>query len=250
MSRPSPLTSPLLLAHGFTHGFFTREGGCSSGAFTSLNCSYGVGDAPENVARNLGRVSATLNLDPRRLVTVSQVHGASVVEYRESCDVEDFHRIEADAMVSGSSRHGLAIRTADCLPVLVGCRTTGRAAAIHAGWRGIVAEVIPRAIDHLIASGSEPKALVAAIGPHIGVDAFEVSDDVAPNAPGNCPRVFGRHSRELAQATRDACQARNRRNSYVLVWRRQPSKPSTAAPTRTNEVFSRSAVTVSPRGDT
>jgi YfiH family protein len=157
-----------------------------------LNCSYGVGDSPENVASNLERVCTNLDLDPRRLVTVSQVHGATVVEYGEGDDVDEFHRVEADAVVSRSPRHGLAIRTADCLPILIACRTTGHAAAVHAGWRGVVAEVVARTVERLVELGSNPKALIAAIGPHIGVDAFEVSEDVAQvlqaTAP-ECPAV-------------------------------------------------------------
>jgi YfiH family protein len=130
-----------------------------------------------------------------RLVTVSQVHGSSVVEYGGDTDTNAFRRTEADAMVSRSTGHGLAIRTADCVPILIGCRATGQAAAVHAGWRGVVAEVLPKTIAHLLSRGSAPRTLLAAIGPHIGGSAFEVSEDIAQKLQASAPdcRAVARH---------------------------------------------------------
>src|SRR5690606_8416151 len=68
------------------------------------------------------------------------------------------------------------VRTADCLPVLLADQSTGRVAAVHAGWRGLVREVIEAALSGL---GGVPADWVAAIGPHIRSPSFEVSEDVA-----------------------------------------------------------------------
>ncbi len=179
MSAPTPITSPLLLAEGFTHGFFTREGGCSDGTFRSLNCSFSVGDPAENVRENLRRVTLALELQPEALITVSQVHGSTVVKHDAQRASDEFALMQADALIGKSAKHGLSVRTADCVPILIGCRRTGLAAAIHAGWRGLVARIIEQTIRTLMSYGSTPDRLVAAIGPHIGVDAFEVSDEVA-----------------------------------------------------------------------
>jgi YfiH family protein len=78
------------------------------------------------------------------------------------------------------------VRTADCVPILVGDRQTRRVAAVHAGWRGVVQGVTPAAVEALLERGSRPEELIVAIGPHISLAAFEVGDEVA---------------RELAQAS-------------------------------------------------
>lgn len=174
-----PFLSPVLAAAGFRHGFFGRVGGLSQGPYTSLNCSYSVGDDPQHVAGNLGRIARHLGLAPDQLRTISQVHGSTVVDCEDVLALADIHRIPADAIVSSTEGQAVCIRTADCVPVLVGCRATGVVAAIHAGWRGLVGEVIPRAIETLIRKGARVDAMVAAVGPHILLDAFEVSEEVA-----------------------------------------------------------------------
>jgi YfiH family protein len=113
---------------------------------------------------------------------------------------------EGDALVGASNAYALCIRTADCVPILIGCRTTGIAAAVHAGWRGIVARVVPAAVEALINKGAERESLVAAIGPHIGPVHFEVSyevaqelDQCAPEADAICRRDGARPTVRLAQ---------------------------------------------------
>jgi YfiH family protein len=71
----------------------------------------------------------------------------------------------------------VGVRTADCVPVLIADVESGAVAAVHAGWRGVVARIVDAAIDRL--APSSPSSLIAAIGPHIRGDAFEVGEDVA-----------------------------------------------------------------------
>ena len=108
----------------------------------------------------------------------SQVHGARVVH--AGGDREMLRREEADALVAAASL-AVGVRVADCVPVLVGDRTTGVVAAIHAGWRGVVAGVIAAAIDEMPAG-----AKVAAIGPCIGPCCFEVGADVGAQIAEAC----------------------------------------------------------------
>lgn len=170
------LTSPLLARHGFRHAFFTREGGVSEGAYESLNFSVSAGDLPERVAENLARARAALEVDA--LYFLSQVHGVVVVEVDASVAPESFVHREGDAVISRVSGAAACVRVADCAPVLIGGLRSGAVAAVHAGWRGAAAGVVARAVERLRALvGEEP--LVAAIGPHISVEAFEVGDDVA-----------------------------------------------------------------------
>ncbi len=202
MPQLHPLLGPLLLAAGFQHGFFGRIGGLSLGNYASLNCSFSVGDEPDHVAQNLTQIAGHLSVAADSLATVTQVHGCRVIDVDDSPEVSQLRNLEADAMVGTRIDRALGIRTADCVPILVGCRDTGAVAAIHAGWRGIVAGVIPETIDRLIGKGAKGSAMVVAIGPHIGVEAFEVSlevaaqlDAVAPDAEalewtlGSRPRV-------------------------------------------------------------
>jgi hypothetical protein len=170
----------LLSRSGFRHGFSLRTGGVSAAPFDSLNLARKVGDAPDAVAENHRRFAAEVGYAIDALYEVSQVHGADVARVDEQVSAEAFRVREADAIVCGIPEHAAAVRVADCVPVLVGDPETGVVAAIHAGWRGVVAQVVRAGVRALCAELTVPPTrLVAALGPHIGVEAFEVSQDVA-----------------------------------------------------------------------
>lgn len=179
MPQLCPQIGPRLLAAGFQHGFFGRRGGVSQGNYESLNCSYSVGDQPDRVTHNLTLIASHFGIALEGLITVSQVHGRQVVDVDDSPTTAKIRSTEADALVSTRVDSAVGVRTADCVPVLVGCRDTGVVAAIHAGWRGVVSGVIPATIARLVGKGASAPAIVAAVGPHIGLGAFEVSADVA-----------------------------------------------------------------------
>jgi hypothetical protein len=175
--------SALLQAEGFRHGFGTRHGGVSAAPFDTLN--LGIAQAPgdpdtdANVAENARRLMEAIGAPESAMVRVRQVHGCAVHACRGD---ERFGPPgpDADALVSADVRAAPCIRTADCVPVLVGCTETGVACAIHAGWRGIVAGVVARAIESMCtARGVRPGGMVAAVGPCIGRAAYEVGPEVA-----------------------------------------------------------------------
>ena len=172
--RPSVFFAKNLKRAGFAHGFATREGGVSEGPYASLN--FGPGDPAANVARNVAAFAKVVGFAPEALRQVTQVHGARVV--RASTLASASAREEADALVleevPGGAR-AIGIRVADCVPILVGSRRTGAIGAIHAGWRGVVAGVVPAALAALDEPGAD---LVAAIGPCIGPCCFEVDAEV------------------------------------------------------------------------
>jgi YfiH family protein len=168
--------SALLDRHGFAHGFSTRVGGVSEGPFASLNLARNVGDDLAAVEENYARVAKAIGYDVSRLREATQVHGAEIVFAETSVDAETARAWKADALVCREAGTAVGVRTADCVPILVADPATGAVAAIHAGWRGVVAHVVTRAIAAL---GGDPSALVAAIGPHIRLASFEVSEDVA-----------------------------------------------------------------------
>ena len=174
------VTSALLRAAGFAHGFSLRGGGLSEGAFASLNLDVHVGDDPARVQENHRRFAAAVGYEPERRFEVTQVHGARCVEVREGDEPAALRALEADALVSGVAGVALGVRTADCVPVLLADPRSGAVAAAHAGWRGAVAGVVPRAVDLLRDRfGVDPVTLYCAIGPYIRPDAFEIGEEVA-----------------------------------------------------------------------
>jgi YfiH family protein len=173
------LRSELLARAGFVHAFFTRRGGVSSGPFASLNLSPEVGDEPEHVRENLRRVVAVLGLGADRLYVPRQVHGREVLVLESPVGPGASLSTPADALVSSHPELGCAVRTADCVPILLADRSSGRVAAVHAGWRGVVSNIVAATVERMLALGSRPEALIGAIGPHISARAFEVGEDVA-----------------------------------------------------------------------
>jgi len=125
----------------------------------------------ETRAEGRGRVAAALR-DHGRLLLLKQVHGARVV----AAPWQDTP--EADAATCEGAGLVLGIETADCLPVLLVDPRRHAVAAAHAGWRGTAAGVACRAVESLVAAGSRPGDLVAALGPSIGPCCYEVGDDV------------------------------------------------------------------------
>jgi YfiH family protein len=172
------LESALLSGAGFRHAFFTRQGGVSQGAYSSLSFSVAAGDSELNVKRNLERAATELGVASTRIHFLSQVHGR-VAHTLSGSEVQNLLILrEGDALVSRAPGLACAVRSADCVPVLLADRRSGAVAAAHAGWRGAVAGIVSSAIDALRAIAPNP-SLIAAIGPHISLAAFEVSEDVA-----------------------------------------------------------------------
>jgi YfiH family protein len=179
MERSLYSSSELLTRAGFEHAFFTRRGGVSSGAYGSLNLSLDVGDRAEDVAENRRRVARALGVADDAVCVPRQVHGHSVMLLDEHATQAKVATLPADAVVSDGPGIACAVRTADCVPILLACPETRRVGAVHAGWRGVVQNVVGAALELFLARGSRPERLIAAIGPHISAAAFEVGDDVA-----------------------------------------------------------------------
>jgi len=165
------LTSPLL--DGVKHGFFTRRGGASSGIFEGLNCGGGSSDQSEIVAMNRDRVADAMGVASDRLVTVHQVHSATVVSLEEP----PLDRPRADAIVTTVPGLAIAVLTADCQPVLFADRDEGVIAAAHAGWRGALDGVLEATVDAMEAAGARRHRIKAVIGPSISQRAYEVGQE-------------------------------------------------------------------------
>ena len=160
---------------GLVHGFTDREGGVSTGRYASLDMGAKWGDELERVLENRRRVARAAGFDVARLRLVKQVHGTAVVRAIEAGD-----DTEADALwCAREDGVVVGVLTADCVPVVIADRGGRVAAAVHSGWRGTVAGVVPQTIAALVATGVAASDLVAAIGPCIERAAFEVGPEVA-----------------------------------------------------------------------
>jgi YfiH family protein len=202
LSTPLFLTSRLLGAAGFAHGFSLRGGGVSTGHFSSLNLSAAVGDEAAAVEENVARLRSAAGLaQDTVLARVQQVHGDRVLAARASEGqhlVELFPPSEAQAQpVSGESlgRPGtacadallalepgtaVAVAVADCAPILLAAEDERAAAAVHSGWRGTRLSIAARGVRALQrAAGAEPSRMLAAVGPCIGRCCYEVSPELA-----------------------------------------------------------------------
>jgi YfiH family protein len=110
-----------------------------------------------------------------RLATAKQVHSNHVLLVETPGP-----QGQGDALISNLPDIGLAIRTADCLPILIADPEHHAVAAIHAGWRGVVSEIAPKAVEAMTQHfSSKPEDLIVAIGPGIGACCFEVGPEVA-----------------------------------------------------------------------
>jgi hypothetical protein len=157
------------------HGFFTREGGVSKDIYASLNCGYGSNDDSERVRENRARVALKLGAEPEKLLTVYQVHSPDVAVVTEPWIPDTAP--QADAMVTAEPRIALGILTADCAPVLFADEKAHVIGAAHAGWKGAIGGVLEATVDAMIRLGAERSRIVAAIGPCISKDAYEVGSD-------------------------------------------------------------------------
>jgi len=179
---------------GFTNGFSTRGGGVSPMPHAALNLAGFNEDSAENILENRRRF---LKLFPGEwaLAGCWQVHGAQIRSVREAEQAQarpyatgDEDR--CDALVSDLSQTLLGIKTADCVPILIGDPRTGAFAAVHAGWRGTVAEIARHAVQRLIREyGTQPEDLRVAIGPAAGACCYEVGaqvlDEFSARLPGS-----------------------------------------------------------------
>jgi YfiH family protein len=186
-----------------------------------LNLARGVGDDARHVAENHALLARDIGYDVARLYEVSQVHGARVEQVDGAEAPELFRQRQADALFcapgpaqlgtasaasglanntasaasglannTASAASGLAIgvRMADYVAILLAHAPSGAVAAVHAGWRGVVGEVLSATLSALAARVAAPPAQwIAAVFPHIGADAFEVGQDVAQQIEATVP---------------------------------------------------------------
>lgn len=140
--------------------------------FTTRDLSFRGPSEPDDYRR----LASCFGAGPGELTLVKQVHGRAVVVVTPG--VRHAGPLEADAIVSTDPSRVIAVRVADCVPILLADRRRRAVAAVHAGWRGTCVGVAGAAVDALTELGIDPSDLVAAIGPSIGPCCYQVDDRV------------------------------------------------------------------------
>ncbi len=153
-----------------THGFSTREGGISTGAFEGLNLG-GSADDPKHIIENRTRALSELGLKLGDICNLKQVHGTDVKR-------AIIGQQEGDALVTNEPGLILAISIADCFPILFFDEENVVVGAAHAGWRGTVGRIVEKTIDEMLKLGAEVDHIKVAIGQGICKTHFEVGPEV------------------------------------------------------------------------
>jgi len=148
------------------HAFTTRQGGLGAR-------NNGITHPDDWTA-----VASAFGVCRDRVVTVDQVHGENIVTV-DDLNVRNVRTVHADAMITDVPGIAIGVETADCVPVLLFDPVKPAVAAVHAGWRSTVKKIVQKAVHRMHEEfGSEPTRLIAAIGPAIGPECYEVDEVV------------------------------------------------------------------------
>lgn len=166
------------------HGFSTRKGGVSTGIFSSMNLNFKRGDDPDAVMENYRRMAAALNMRVEDMVLSDQTHTTNVRVITEEDRGKGILRpqdySDVDGMITNVPGIVLVTSYADCVPLYFVDPVRKAIGLSHSGWKGTVGHIGQKTVWKMHeVYGSEPKDIVAAIGPSICQSCYEVSDDVA-----------------------------------------------------------------------
>ncbi len=167
------------------HGFSTRIGGFSELDYTrGLNLAFGRGDDEETVIKNMELFAGALGVDPRKIISVPQIHSnfvRTVTNEHSGEGVFKKHTLECDGYVTEEDDLPIAIKTADCVPILLEARNDGgeviAVSAIHAGWRGTADKIAEASVTRLMSMGADARNIYVAIGPSVDECCYEVGSD-------------------------------------------------------------------------
>lgn len=165
----------------------TRHGGVSTGSYASLNLALHVGDEPDAVLENRRRVAAALGADLGDFVFCDQSHGNHVATVTAADRGRGTLRradslVQTDAVVTRDPGTVLVVMVADCVPIILVDPEAQVLGCVHAGWRGTVAGVTGAALHAMRSLGARPERMLAAVGPAVAADRYQVGPDVVAAA--------------------------------------------------------------------
>lgn len=177
------LTFPKLVKAGVKHGFSTRLGGVSTGVLGTMNLSFTRGDLRENVQENFRRIADAIGFEADKLVFSAQIHETELRKVtKENCGEGILRETKPgiDGLATNETEVPLYTSYADCVPLLFFDPEKKVVAMAHSGWRGTAARIGAKMIRFMEEEyGSHAENIIAAIGPSICRNCYEVSEDVA-----------------------------------------------------------------------
>ncbi|MFH8486246.1 peptidoglycan editing factor PgeF [Streptomyces longisporoflavus] len=178
---------------GAHFAFTDRWGGVSAVPYEELNLGGAVGDDPEAVRTNRTLAATSLGIDPGRVVWMNQVHGPDVVVVDGPWG-PDAEIPAVDAVVTARRGLALAVLTADCTPVLLADPVAKVAAAAHAGRPGMLAGVVPAAVEAMTKLGADPARVIARTGPAVCGRCYEVPEAMRAEVAAIEPAAYAETS--------------------------------------------------------
>jgi len=178
-------TFPKISAHPeFVHAFSTRLGGVSTGIYESMNLSFNRGDDNEAVKENFRLFTAALGIPYDSIVMSDQTHTTNVrIVTKNDCGnglTKPKNFFDTDGLITNEPNVALFTSFADCVPLFFIDPVKKAIGMTHSGWRGTVGRIGAVTVEKMMAEyGSNPKDIIAAIGPSICSACYEVSEDVA-----------------------------------------------------------------------
>ena len=166
------------------NGFSTRLGGVSEGVLSTMNLGFGRNDLPGNVVKNHEIIANAIGFNPENIVASKQTHTTNVkIVSKKDCGKGIYRERDyddVDGMITNEKGIVLATYFADCVPLYM-VDTKNKAIGLsHSGWRGTVGKIGKVTLDLMKETyGTNPKDVIACIGPSICRDCYEVSEDVA-----------------------------------------------------------------------
>jgi len=168
---------------GVLHGFSTRMGGVSKGVCESMNLSFTRGDDEVAVMENFNRISKAIGFPVESIVTSDQTHTANVLRVgKGECGngiIKERAYKDIDGLITNEAGVTLATFYADCVPLYIVDPVKGAIGLSHSGWRGTVLKIGKVTVREMTEQfGTDPRDVIAAIGPSICQECYEVSQDV------------------------------------------------------------------------
>jgi hypothetical protein len=159
------------------HYVSSREGGESTGELGGLNLSYKVGDDPEKVRLNRAKLAEAFEINPSHLVFPIQTHSSTIQIVNANSLTVPWE--DTDALMTNEKGILISVMSADCVPVLLYDPIGKAVAAIHAGWRGTMGEIVRKTVEKMtVVFGTKASDLIAGIGPSISAEVYEVGEEV------------------------------------------------------------------------
>lgn len=160
-----------------THFVSERSGGISEGELGSLNLGLRAGDEPHKPIENRRRLAAALGISYENLIFPAQTHSNTVQVVH--ADTKPEALADTDALITHVPDRCICVMSADCVPILLYDPVRQVVGAVHAGWRGTVGKILTTTVQAMQEHfGTQPKDLLAGIGPSICPEVYEVGEEV------------------------------------------------------------------------